>query len=131
MVCVFHSAFVAVALWQLRHRFILGVIGAMALHWLSNFPISLMDWNVFGLGRAVWMTLIELWLMFNFIAAIILLYYLSGRRAFPPKLLYGTRNCPECHLDYPPPLLGLNFGPARYERCPHCLRWHWTKPRAV
>lgn len=131
MVCVFHSAFLAVALWQLRRRFALGVAGAMALHWLGNFPISLMNWNVFGLGHTVWSSVVEVWLMFYFVAAIVLLYYLGSGRVVPGKLFYGMRNCPECHSDYPAPLLGLNFGPTRYERCPHCQHWHWTKPRAA
>ena len=36
------------------------------------------------------------------------------------------RHCPECDKEYDAPLLGLNFGPTRYERCPHCQHWHWT-----
>lgn len=60
-----------------------------------------------------------------------MLYYLSGGRAVLSKLFYGARNCPECHSDYAAPLLGLNLGGTRYERCPHCRHWHWTKPRAV
>jgi len=131
MVCIFHSAFLAVSLWQLRRRFVLGVAGAMMLHWISNFPISLMNWNVFGWGRPVWLSVIMVWLMFNFVLAILLLFYLGWGRARPPKLFYGTRNCPECHSDYAAPLLGLNFGRTRYERCPHCQHWHWTKPHAA
>src|ERR1043166_560980 len=42
MVCLFHSAFVSVALWQLRCRFALGFAGAAALHWFGNFPLLLM-----------------------------------------------------------------------------------------
>src|SRR5205085_2630523 len=37
LVCVFHSAFVSVALWRLRNRFIVGFAGAVGLHWLGNF----------------------------------------------------------------------------------------------
>src|SRR5262249_40561836 len=54
MTCVFHSAFVAVALWRWRRRFALGVAGAAALHWLGNFPLSLMAWNAGGLGPTFW-----------------------------------------------------------------------------
>jgi RsiW-degrading membrane proteinase PrsW (M82 family) len=46
MTCVFHSALVVVALWQLGRRFVVGVAGAMALHWLGNFPILLLNWDV-------------------------------------------------------------------------------------
>ena len=31
------------------------------------------------------------------------------------------------HAVVVPPLVGLNLGPTRYERCPHCRHWHWTK----
>ena len=29
--------------------------------------------------------------------------------------------------EYEAPLFALNFGRTRYERCPHCRRWHWTE----
>ncbi|MFZ2278907.1 MAG: hypothetical protein WAW39_13970 [Prosthecobacter sp.] len=54
MTCVFHSAFVAITLSRLRRGWLLGLGGAMAAHWAANFPISLMTWNVGGLGRAIW-----------------------------------------------------------------------------
>ena len=131
MVCVFHSAFLAVTLWRFRRLFVFGVMGAMALHWLGNFPISLMNWNVIGLGHAIWSSLVEGWLTFYFLAAIVLLYYLGRGLAVPGKVFYGRRNCPECDSEYAAPLLGLNFGRTRYERCPHCKHWHWTKQHAA
>jgi len=85
MVCVFHSTFLAVTLWQLRRRFPLGLAGAMALHWLGNFPIWLKDWNVFGLGQAVWFSIVEGWTMLYFTAAIGLLCYLGFGRGTPPN----------------------------------------------
>lgn len=128
MTCVFHSAFVAVALRQLRNRFAFGVAGAVALHWLGNFPILLLAWNVGGLGKTIWMQIVSIWLVLYFIAASGLLsYYLFGRIS-PGRLMFGRRHCPECDADYDAPLFGLNFGTIRYERCPHCMRWHWTKP---
>src|SRR5262245_49683408 len=96
MVCVCHSAFLAVALWRLRRGFVFGVLGAMALHWLGNFPISLMNWNVFGLGHSAWMAIVVAWVNLYFAGAIGLLFFLSAGRATPPKLFYGTRSCPEC-----------------------------------
>ena len=86
MVCVFHSAFLAVTLWQLRRRFMLGLAGAMALHWLGNFPIWLKEWNVFGLGEAAWFSMVEGWTMLYFVAAIVLLCYLGLPRAAARKL---------------------------------------------
>jgi hypothetical protein len=135
IVCVFHSAFVSVALWRLRRRLALGLAGAVALHWLGNFPLSLMAWNVGGWGKTFWTIVVQCWLMFYFAGALGLLGYfgLTPRRLWKVssrgKLLYGRRHCPECAGDYEAPLFALNFGPTRYERCPHCRRWHWTRTR--
>lgn len=129
MTCVFHSAFVAVALWQLRRRFALGVAGAMALHWLGNFPISLMAWNVGRMGKAFWSGIVLLWLLFYLAGAIVFLVCLTMGRTALGVLLHGRRRCPECAREYDAPiLLGFNFGSTRYERCPHCRHWHWTTP---
>jgi hypothetical protein len=127
MVCVFHSAFVSVALWRLRRGFVLGVAGAVALHWLGNFPLSLMAWNVGGLGKPVWMIIVQLFLIFYLVGAISLLVCFAFARLDIGRALYGRRLCPECAQSYDGSLWALNFGPLRYERCPHCRRWHWTK----
>jgi len=60
-----------------------------------------------------------------------LLFYFGLRRIAPPKLFYSRRVCPECGSGYDAPLFALNFGRTRYERCPHCRRWHWTQARKV
>jgi len=129
--CVFHSAFVSVALWRLRRRFALGLAGAAALHWLGNFPLSLMAWNVGGLGKTFWAIAIQCWLFIYFVAALGLLLYFSFGRVSLAKAFYGRRNCPECDGDYDAPLFAFNFGTTRYERCPHCRHWHWTKARSA
>lgn len=127
MTCVFHSAFVAVALWRLRRGFVLGVAGAMLLHWLGNFPIALMAWNAGGLGKPFWLVAVQIWLLVYFLVAVGLLSSFAFGRIAPGRLFFGRRRCPECREDYDAPLLALNFGAKRYERCPHCRRWHWTK----
>ena len=130
MVCVFHAAFVSVSLWGLRrHHLGLGLAGAMALHWLGNFPLSLMAWNVGGFGKTFWAVFIQCWLALYFVGAVALLFYFGFRRVWLTHPFYGRRHCPECGGDYDAPLFGLNFGPTRYERCPHCQRWHWTRTR--
>jgi ribosomal protein S27E len=48
-------------------------------------------------------------------------------RIAPGRMLFGRRRCPECGHEYDAPLIGINFGLTRYERCPHCRHWHWTK----
>lgn len=128
MTCVFHSAFVSVALWRLQRRFALGFAGAVALHWLSNFPVFLMAWNVGGLGKTFWMVSIQCFLVLYFFAALAWLSFCAFGQVVPTWIIYGPRRCPECETDYDAPLFALNFGSTRYERCPHCRRWHWTKP---
>jgi hypothetical protein len=129
MVCVFHSAFVAVALWRWRRRFALGVAGAVALHWLGNFPLSLMAWNAGGLGKTFWMVFTQCFIVLYFLCALALLGYFTFGRVEGLNLHhpgYGRRHCPECAKDYEAPLWALNFGAKRYERCPYCRHWHWT-----
>jgi hypothetical protein len=128
MTCVFHSAFLAVALQQLGRRFLLGLVGAMALHWLGNFPIQLMAWNVAGLGKTAWTVIVQCWLYGYFFASIALLAYFATGRLAVGALFFSRRHCPECEQDYDAPLLAVNVGSRRYERCPHCRHWHWTQP---
>jgi DNA-directed RNA polymerase subunit RPC12/RpoP len=127
MTCVFHSVFVGVALWQWRRRFALGVAGAMTLHWLGNAPIFLLAWDVGGLGKVFWGVAVQVWLFVYFLAALALLSYFVFGRVSPARLFYGRRKCPECGQEYDASLFALNFGSTRYERCPHCRHWHFTK----
>jgi hypothetical protein len=127
MTCVFHGAFVAVALWRLRSRFLLGLAGAMALHWLGNFPIFLLSWNVGGLGKVFWSVAVQLWIVAYLFGGLALLSYFTFGRVAPGRLFYGRRKCPECGAEYDASLFALNFGRTRYERCPQCRHWHWTK----
>ncbi len=128
MTCVFHSAFVSITLSQLRRRWVLGLSGAMAAHWAANFPLTLMSWNAGGLGRTNWEVIVGLWLVALFVGAAAFLARLNFGHALPLRLMFGLRHCPECSNDYEPSLLAINMGAERYERCPHCRKWHWTKP---
>ena len=129
MVCVFHATFVSVALWRLRRRLALGIAGAMAMHWLGNFPIFLMARNAGSLGHPFWAVACQCWVWSYFIAALALLFYFGFRRVVAAKMFNGRRDCPDCGGDYDTPLFSLNFGRTCYERCPHCRRWHWAKTR--
>jgi RsiW-degrading membrane proteinase PrsW (M82 family) len=128
MTCVFHSAFVALALWRLRRKFILGFACAAAGHWLGNFPLVLMDPHIGHLSKVARIAIVQGWLMCYFLAALALLSWFCLGRFNPTALLFDPRHCPECEKDYDPPLFAVNFGTKRYERCPHCRRWHWTGP---
>jgi hypothetical protein len=125
--CLLHSAFVSVSLWRLRSRFLLGLAGAMALHWLLNFPILLMAWNAGGLGKIFWATTNQVWLLVFFLGSLGLLAYFTFGKFSPGRALFGRRRCPECATEYDAPMFAINFGLRRYERCPHCRHWHWTR----
>ncbi|HSV63159.1 MAG TPA: hypothetical protein VLH83_07410 [Chthoniobacterales bacterium] len=127
MVCLLHSAFVGVALACLRNRFVLGVAGAMALHWLGNFPIFLMASNAFGLGATFWAIAVQVWIIVYFVGALALLSYFVFGKVKPGLLFYGRRKCPECGAEYDASLFAANLGATRYERCPHCRHWHFVK----
>lgn len=128
MTCVFHSAFVSMSLWCMRGRFAFGFAGAVALHWLGNIPVFLMKWDVGDLGGTAWTLLVQGFLLLYLFAAAGLLAFLTFGKFVPARIFYGRRACPECHGEYEPPLMALNFGRSRYDRCPHCQRWHWSKP---
>jgi DNA-directed RNA polymerase subunit RPC12/RpoP len=130
MVCVFHSAFVAVALWQLRKRFVLGEAGAMALHWLGNFPIFLLASNAFALGATFWGIALQVWILVYLVGALALLSYFVFGRVSPGRFMYGRRKCPECGAEYDASLFAANLGSRRYERCPRCRHWHLTRTQA-
>lgn len=128
MTCVFHSAFVSVSLWQLRRRFAFGLLGAMALHWIGNYPLIFAFEHSGHIGKLLQVALTQYWLFFYMIAAAALLAYFANGRFSPGLILFSRRHCPACNRDFNPSILGLNFGPKRYERCPHCRSWQWTSP---
>ena len=128
MTCVFHSAFVSLSLLCLRRNLALGFAGAVTLHWLGNFPISLMNWNVGGLGKANWSIIIQLFLVCYLVAAMAWLWRLAFDFGSLKRMLYGRRQCPACGSEYDPSFFAINAGARRYERCPNCERWQWTMP---
>ena len=124
MVCLLHGAFVSVALWRLRNKFLAGVLGAMLLHFFGNFPIYLMQKNLFGWGPNVWSLVVGLWVAAYFLGGVLLLTYFVYGRVGLGRLVFGRSKCPECETIYDSSLLALNLGTRRYERCPGCKRWH-------
>ena len=56
-----------------------------------------------------------------------MLSYFTFGKFSPGRALFGRRRCPECATEYDAPMFAINFGATRYERCPHCRHWHWTK----
>lgn len=123
-----HSGMTALALyaWRRSGWLSLGLAAAALAHFAANFAISA--------GQRGWLgsqessrALVSLWVAVCFLLALIWLGTLQFGRDVG-RALYGRAFCPECGTVYDRSLVGLNFGfSRRYEPCPHCHKWHWTK----
>lgn len=132
IVCIMHSAFTALALSRLRKTFILGVLGAMFLHYLGNFPLYLMGIDLGGLGATTWGIIVNIWITIYFLLMITLVVFLATRKIALGRFFFGDAKCPECGTIYPRPFwLGVNMVTRRYERCPQCKKWHWITNKEV
>lgn len=125
MVCFFHGAFTAVALKFLRKRLVLGFLGAVALHYFANLPIFIARIDPLNWGAGAWQIILGLWIFLYLIAMALMVTYFATDKFRLGKALYGTAVCPECGKEYDKPLfLAVNLLNKRYERCPHCKKWH-------
>lgn len=133
MVCFMHGVFVAVPLCQLHKgakKFILGILGMMALHFLGNFPISLSRMNLWNLGNQTWTIILTIWINIYFVLMLALLIYLTyGKWNKGGLFFFGRMKCPECNVVYDRPGFALNMMTHRYEECPHCKKYHWVKEK--
>lgn len=127
MVCIMHGAFTAIALSRLGNKFWLGILAAMGLHLLGNFPIYLAGIDFLSLGKEAWQIVLQIYIVLFFLCMIGLLAYLQFGKVKIGKFLFRNSVCPGCGKKYDAPLLGLNFFNKRYEPCPHCKKWHWVK----
>ena len=110
-------------------RFAAGLALAMLAHYLANFPITMAQRGWLGGNVTLAQTLVFLWVLFCFFLACAWLTRLLFPHTQLGRQFHGEAVCPECGRRYARDLLlGLNAGPRRrYERCPHCKKWHWTK----
>lgn len=126
MVCFLHGAFVATTLWFWFRGRRWGILVAMALHYLLNFPIFLAVMGLFGTDRALFIQMSMLWVVVMTVAMVVLIvFFLAGRKGVK-RLVSRDRICPGCGSAYKATLLALNLPHKRYERCPHCRKWHWV-----
>ncbi len=122
-VCVIHGLFIAPLAFALaRGR---GAVPAalfgMAAHLALNAPILLISASPLGLPTEVWQVAVSLWLTLMLVAG--LAWAITAHRHAGGRSPLGESDCPECGKRYPRPLLALNLGAWRYERCP-CRSWH-------
>lgn len=125
LVCGCHSGFLLLSIRRGLSGLFPGVLFAMLFHFLANLPIFFAARDLGGLGPGVWQALLTTWLVVCFLICLALI----ARESFGSdvgRMLFGSARCPGCTEIYSRPLWGLNLGPRRYERCPHCRRWHMT-----
>jgi DNA-directed RNA polymerase subunit RPC12/RpoP len=128
LVCIVHGAFVAVMLKYMRKNIAVGMLGAVALHYFANFPIYLAWIDLFNLGKTTW-TIVLVIYFYAFVVAMLLMLtrFAIGSFRFG-RFLYGTDVCPDCGKEYDKPVfLAANLMWKRYERCPHCGKWHMMR----
>jgi hypothetical protein len=129
MVCVLHGAFTAAALVNVHRgvgRLAAGVLAAMGLHYLGNFPIYVASLDPWGWGKTTWQLALSGWVAVYFIFGLVFLGTLAYGRHGAGRLFFGRARCPECGAVYPRPMWGFNLVTKRYERCPVCNKWHLT-----
>jgi hypothetical protein len=130
--CLIHPAFTVVTVAALARGwrwFPLGLLGSMALHFLGNVPIYLMQIDAGGLGKPTWQTFVGLWVAGFTVGSLVLLGLIYFGPAAAKKLFTGRVLCPSCGERYRQPIFGMNMGMKRYERCPRCKKWHWIDIR--
>jgi len=130
-VCLNHAAFTTAALRTIRQAPVRSILFAVGLHWAGNFPLLLSAINFGGIGANNWQTLAGIWVYVYSIGMIVLLAYfyaVSRQVSLRPVVnqLIGKAKCPECGTIYQRPLLAVNLGWLRYERCPGCKKFHMT-----
>lgn len=122
-VCILHAFFTSWALRRWKNNFALGLLTAMLFHLLANSPIVLLRYLP---HPQVWLQIYGvLLLLFTALAASHLANAILGPINLA-RLLLGRARCPGCGEIYERSFLAANLGNKRYERCPHCKKWHLT-----
>ncbi|MBY0533330.1 MAG: YhfC family intramembrane metalloprotease [Xanthobacteraceae bacterium] len=124
MVCFLHGAFIALFFKRYaegRSVWLAAFFG-IVLHFLLNFPIYLSQINFFGLGPNMWGPLLVI-----YVALFTLAMFGFVNRLAKDKVregFLGEATCPGCGGVYPRSFFALNLLTKRYERCPHCRKFH-------
>lgn len=124
MACFLHGAFIALffkryaegrAVWP-------AALLAVALHFALNFPILFSQINLFGLGPQIWGLILVIYISLFTLVMFVFVNRLASGKA--EESILGSSTCPGCGEVYPRSFLALNLLTKRYERCPHCRKWH-------
>jgi RsiW-degrading membrane proteinase PrsW (M82 family) len=124
MVCFLHGAMIALVFKRYaegRPVWPAALLG-IALHFALNFPIYLSQINFLALGAEVWGFVLVI-----YVAAFTLAMFGFVNRLASDKVragFLGEATCPGCGEVYPRSFFALNLLTRRYERCPHCRKFH-------
>ncbi|MEI6540527.1 MAG: hypothetical protein WCO86_13540 [Planctomycetota bacterium] len=126
-VCFIHGMMTGLGLFLSigKGRWLLGTFVAMLLHFFMNLPIYLFSPLVLNLNPTTAGLLSSLWVLIYFLIAIALVLGKDGAALLGRKL-FGQAQCPRCNAIYDRPLIAVNMGSMRYERCPDCKTWNKT-----
>lgn len=127
VVCFLHGAFLVFFFRRLAlgRPSWPGALAGMALHFALNFPIFLAGAGLFGLPPEIWQAILTLYMLsFAALLGAVINGMVGGTLR---TAAMGVSTCPECGTEYPRPLLALNLGPVRYERCPACRKFHLVR----
>lgn len=124
MVCFLHGAMIALVFKRFAEgRSVLpAALLGIVLHFALNFPIYLSQINLWGLGAQIWGLLLVIYVALFTLAMFGFVNRLGGdglREGF-----LGSAACPSCGAVYPRSFFALNLLTKRYERCPHCRKFH-------
>lgn len=123
-VCVLHGAHMFVTLYYLfKKNSSIGILFAMGLHFLTNFPIYL-GYVLELQNNIIWGLLILFWVILMVIVMFIITSKLLYGKVRVGYMLMGQAKCPECSNTYDRPLFGIVLVKTRIERCPHCKHFH-------
>lgn len=124
MVCFLHGAFIALFFKRYaegRSVWPAALLG-IALHFFVNLPIYLSSINLFGLGSERWGLVLVLYVALFTLAMFGFVNRLANGKV--REGLLGDATCPGCGEVYPRSFFALNLLTRRFERCPHCRKFH-------
>ncbi len=127
LVTFIHGGLLMISLSYLLTKQFRGILYAMFAHWVLNIPIFL--GVVFDLNEYFyWVVFLSVWvLMFSALILFLMSKFIFEDKKRVGYLLSGKAKCPGCESEYDRPVFGVAMLIRRYEKCPHCEKWHWTK----
>ena len=130
MTGLIHSGMTCAALWCIVNNrgIVCGLAAAMGLHYIVNFPITMAQLGWLGPNLTVSQIILGVWITACGLVGFAFLQHSAGSKYRVGAAIFGHTVCPSCKTSYTRRLRGLNFGLSlRYEPCPNCKNWHWTK----